>query len=56
MIRDLLKPEQIIRMKKIIETDLRKDIHDRLTTHFDKVFESILWLFIHILFIVNLVE
>lgn len=38
MIRDLLKPDQIVRMRKIIETDLRKDINDRLTAHFDKVF------------------
>jgi hypothetical protein len=40
MLRDFLKPEQIQKMKKTLQSDLRKDIESRLLANFERVFET----------------
>jgi hypothetical protein len=40
MLRDFLKPEQIQKMKKTLQSDLRKDIESRLLGNFERVFET----------------
>ncbi len=39
LIRDMLKKQQIIKMKNMLEQDLRKDIQDRLIANIGKVFD-----------------
>jgi len=42
MLRDLLKDDQIKRMKNLLEFEARKDIQERLLNNINKVFDSLI--------------
>ncbi len=42
MIRDLLKPEQVRKMRNLLKFDNRKDIQAKLVENINKVFENVI--------------